>query len=103
VAALKDERERNADLEKINDELHVKYVRAATQKAEASAQPAASETLAPTHEAAHQHAAPQADTAPTQQLHEAPEHRIDMHGAHAEHHGKMHAHAGHEHASHAHA
>jgi hypothetical protein len=105
VAALKNERERNDDLEKINDELHAKYVAAATQKEEASEQSAASEKLADTNEAPHQHAAAEAeaDVAPTHHHHETPEHSIHTQGAHAEHHGKIHAHASHEHAAHAHA
>jgi hypothetical protein len=109
VAALKNERERNDDLEKINDELHAKYVAASSQKEEASEQAAASEKLADAKEAPHQHAAAEAeaDDAPTQQHHhETPEHSIHTHAehdAHAEHHGKIHAHAPHEHAAHAHA
>jgi hypothetical protein len=104
-AEIKDLRERNDDLEKINDELHAKYVAAATQKDEAAQQPAVSEKPADTLPSAAPHitSSPFETEAKNLQLHhETPEHSIHTQDAHAEHHGKIHAHAQRDHAAHAH-
>lgn len=120
-AEIKELRERNDDLGKINEDLHKKYVEAATHLDTMEAQPAAApeatkhptnstldsppDTLPahakaehPTHPAPHEHAphAPHHDKA------DAPSHHIQAGGHHGhEHHGKLHAHAAHEHAAHA--
>lgn len=80
-AEIKELRERNEDLEKINDALHKKYVEASTQKDAASPEIASEvDTLSPSHAMAA----------------ESPSPHITMHGDHAaQHNGKVHAHAPH--------
>lgn len=88
-AEIKELRERNEDLEKINDELHKKYVDAATQKDETPASQTMDSDSA---------------TAPHGMTQEAPAPHITSVDAHAvEHHGKVHAHAPHAEAAHHHA
>lgn len=85
-AEIKELRERNEDLEKINDELHKKYVEAATRKEAASPEITnGGDASSPSHAMAT----------------DSPSPHITTHGEHTtQHHGKVHAHAQHAQAAH---
>lgn len=118
-AEIKDLRERNDDLEKINDELHAKYVEAATRSEQEELPGSASKPTAgpvPMEQAAanadHAHAHPASHTMPHNATlqdpgmkhHDTPAATIHPHGGHGtQHHGRLHAHAPAEQRAQAHA